>query len=151
MKKNLIIVVSVLGLGIAIWFMIGMNKFGPGTSDYSFRIANMCNLVRSSAYMVSVGCEGFERGIDPEIIKIGWNDNYLVALSHPVTKKIYPNNPDNTYAVPDESVTYWWILDFKNKSTYGPLNSETEFNDQKQKLQISNIELITPDEAIQIK
>jgi hypothetical protein len=100
--------------------------FGPGLADYEYKIANSCTLNSSSAHMVSISCDGVERGIDPKIIKVGWNDNYLIAQTHPVTKRKYPNNPSNTYSEPDTSITYWWIVDFANKELIGPLSSEEE-------------------------
>lgn len=149
-KKTLLMILALfVFLGIVTFLMFFLEKrFGPGLSDYEYKINDICTLRRSSAYAIAVGCSGFEKGIDPVIIKIGWNSNYVVAVTHPVTKRKYPDSSENTYMVPDESLTYWWILDLNKKVNYGPINSEEEFNSKKIDLKIEDINLVKPDDLV---
>src|SRR5437899_1634531 len=79
-------------------------NFGPGLSDFEYKIADDCSLSRYSADVITVDCAAIGTRIGPEAVKLGWNDKYLVAISHPVTKRKYPDNPNNTYTEPDSSV-----------------------------------------------
>ncbi len=146
-KKILVIFLIVLGAGIvvALWGYAFKEGFGPGLADFDYKINDVCTLEKTSAHMVSVRCADFEKGIEPKVVKIGWSKDYIVAITHPVTKREYPNNPNNDYSVPDEAVTYWWILDLKNKTNLGPILSEQVFEDQMKKFNIDNITFTTPE------
>jgi hypothetical protein len=132
---------------IAVMFYAFSKGFGPGLADYTYKIADICDLGRSSAHMISIRCEGFNGGVSPKVIKVGWNDNFLIAYTHPVTKLKYPENPENTYSEPDESITYWWVMDLKTKELYGPINSEQAFENKKSELGIGDIQLWSVNEA----
>ncbi len=131
----------VLVLVGAIYFfsLIAKDGFGPGSADYTYKIAGSCNLTRSSAHVVVIGCSGV--GVPPEIIETGWNDSYLLAVNNPI--KGYPN----TYSDPDPSVKNWWIVDLKNKKAYGPMMTEYEFNQKKASLGITDIQLMPIEQA----
>ena len=123
--------------------------FGPGLADYEYQLTASCRLDRSSAHAIVVICDDGKTATstDAEVYQVGWNDKYLIAATHPVTKRKYPDNPGNTYAEPDESVVYWWIIDLKSNHLLGPL-SGTEFERQKATLSITpTIPLLSIDQA----
>lgn len=138
------VALAILALGY--FFLQGASDFGPGLSDFEYKIASSCTLSRYSAYVVVIDCEGINTRIDAEVVQVGWNNDYLVAITHPVTKRKYPNIPDNTYSEPDESISYWWIRDLKNKKAYGPM-SESEFNQKELDLKMPDIPLMSIDDA----
>lgn len=142
--KSLILICFIILIGLAIYFLIFFVKnFGSGSADYIYKIAGFCRLVRTSAHQISVGCENVKSGVVPKVISVGWNENFLVAKSHPLHNFDF----ESGYQIPDESITYWWIIDLKTKKAYGPLNSEGEFNKQKLDLGVGHIELWSVDQA----
>jgi hypothetical protein len=145
-KFNLAIAVLAAVIFVGYFFLFSAANFGPGLADYSFNIAHSCTLDRSSAHEITISCSGIDQDIDAKVYKIGWNDSYLVAETNPVTKRAYPDDPNNTYTVPDESTTFWWIRDLGNKKAYGPM-SESEFKQKKAAPKIPEIQLMTVDEA----
>lgn len=146
LKYILIGAVAAIILGfVAILTIVGLSGFGPGLADYEYRIANHCTLNRYSAHQINIDCDGISKRIDAEVFKIGWDDTYLIAETHPVTKPA-ANNPNCQNCEPDESITYWWIRDLKNKVAYGPM-SESEFNQKKLELKMPDIQLMSVDEA----
>jgi hypothetical protein len=137
---------AVVVIGIAsIYAMGGWSGFGPGLADYEYRIAGSCTLNRYSAHQINIDCDGIDKRIDAEVFKVGWNDIYLIAASHPVTKPA-ANNPNCINCEPDESTTYWWIRDLKNKIGFGPM-SEAEFTQKKAELKVPDIQMMSVDEA----
>jgi hypothetical protein len=126
--------------------VIGLSNFGPGVEDYTYQLVAPCDLGRSSAYQVSIYCDDMNEYIPADVTTLGWNNDYIVATTNPVTKTD-PNNPNCVNCDPDTSTTYWWIMDLKNKTLYGPLNSQQEFNDKESQLGITNLPLWSVDEA----
>jgi hypothetical protein len=144
---NIILAIALLGaiVLIALFLSVGFLGFGPGLADYEYRIASSCVLNRYSAHEVNIDCDGINKRIDSEVFNVGWNDIYLIALSHPLTKPAV-NNPNCQNCEPDSSITYWWIRDLTNKKAYGPM-SEVEFEQKKKELRIPDISLMLVDEA----
>jgi hypothetical protein len=128
----------VISFWIYVFHVLAKCGFGPGLADYDYQLTASCRLSRSSAHEIVVICDNGQSATstDAEIYQVGWNDEYLVAMTHPVSKRAYPNNPNNTYMVPDESITYWWIIDLKLNRNFGPL-SEAEFERQKATLSVT--------------
>ncbi len=138
-----ITVVFVLVFLLWSFTLVFKNGFGPGSQDFEVKITDSCILHRNSLHIIYISCQGIEKNIDSKIIKLGWNNDYILAVTNPVTKRKYPNNPDNTYTIPDESVSYWWIIDVKNKKLYGP-TSEEAYNSNKFDLSIPKDIVLTP-------
>ena len=140
---------AVLLLAIAAYaFIYTFQKVGgPGLADYSVKIADICTLSRSSAYAVSITCDGIKKSIDPDVFQLGWNQSYLTAETHPVDKPD-PNNANCVNCFPDETVTYWWIVDLKSRTLYGPMYTEAEFNNRKIQLKVGKLQMSRIDEAI---
>lgn len=139
-KQIIIVSISVIVIAGIIYLLtiFTKNGFGPGLADYSYKIANICDLRRSSASVVAIGCDGLNEGVPPDVIGVGWDDNYLVAETHPI-----PGYPQS-YSNPDTSVTDWWVVDLKNKSRLGPWSSEQQYEAEKKQLNIGSIELVSP-------
>jgi hypothetical protein len=145
LKKALLIgVITLLAVGVFAFFRAGP-AFGPGVTDYSYKIATDCTLDRASASQITINCDGISKRIDPDVVQVGWNNQYLVATTHPVTKTDY-NNPNCKNCDPDESITYWWIDDLTNKEAYGPMSAQA-FANQKSKLGVPDILLMSVDQA----
>lgn len=83
--------------------------FGPGLADFTYQINNECLLTRTSAHMIMIGCSNIEKSIGPEVTSLGWDDNYIVASTHPTSDE----NNAIIVPTPNSSITYWWILDLK--------------------------------------
>jgi len=149
----LVVGLTLAALAISFWIyvfhVLAKCGFGPGLADYDYQLTASCRLSRSSAHDIVVICDNGKSATstDAEIYQVGWNDEYLIAMTHPVSKRAYPNNPNNTYMVPDESITYWWIIDLKSNRNFGPL-SEAEFERQKATLSVTlGIPLLSMDQA----
>ena len=127
--------------------------FGPGLADYTYELNKACHLGRNSAYDVYVVCgedtsTTTAASIPEEVYLLGWNDNFVLAKTHPVTKRKYPDNPDNTYSEPDQTITYRWITDVKASKTYGPFTSDSEYFAKEKDLSVPpEIQLMSVDEA----
>jgi len=50
-------------------------------------------------------------------------------------KRVYPDNPNNTYEIPDETKVSYWILKVKAGNVYGPL-TQNEFSKKRSELLI---------------
>ena len=138
-----------VGFWAYVFHVLAKCGFGPGLADYDYQLTTSCRLSRSSAHEIVVICDDGKSATstDAEIYKVGWNDKFLIAATHPVSKRAYPDNPNNTYMVPDESVIYWWIIDLKSNRNFGPL-SESEFERQEAKLSVAPaIPLLSIDQA----
>jgi hypothetical protein len=116
-----------------------------GGIDPDFRIAGTCILRNTSVHEVYIQCDGISPRVNSEVVKVGWTDKYLVALSHPITKPD-PNNRNRQSCYPDETITYWWVQDLVNKRGYGPL-TEDEFNQTKVELGMTDIQLLPLEQA----
>ena len=147
LKKFLLPGIVLIGAGILIFVLLVLitTPIGPGVSDYEYKIAGVCSLNRNSAHVINIVCDGIEGKIDAEVYQVGWNDSYLVAATHPLTKTP-PNSPNCKDCYPDEDTTYWWIDDLTNKQAYGPM-TEQEFTDERNKLRLPDIQLMSVDEA----
>lgn len=142
--KIFLVLLTVIVLFIGYKFIVNVKQFGPGLADFKYRIARDCELSRSSAFNTYVGCQGMIEYTDSDVFKVGWNDQYLIAATHPVTKM---DTSACRVGCPDQSLTYWWIIDMIDKSLHGPIKSDQDFDQQKQNLKIDNFELWSINEA----
>src|SRR5271157_357885 len=146
---GLAFVALVMSFWIYLFTVSAKCGFGPGLADYEYQLTASCRLDSSSAHEIVVICDDRKSATstDAEVYQVGWNDKYLIAATHPVIKRKYPDNPNNTYTEPDDSVVYWWIIDLNSNRLFGPL-SEPEFEKQKAKLSITPaIPLLSIDQA----
>lgn len=117
--------------------------FGPGMEDYSYTVGSGYMLVRTSGHQISVvpidGNDGTKPEIKAKVVQIAWNERYVTAKQLGL-KKAYPDNPNNSYEVPDENVVQYFILDTIDLKLYGGFNFD-EFQQQEKELGISEMVL----------
>lgn len=117
--------------------------FGPGIQDFTYGLSGDYELVRSSAHTIMVvPVDGWNNEIPiiPEkVLEIAWNKQFILAKRQGL-KRRSPDNPNDTYMEPDDSVFDYWILDTTIPQVYGPLTLE-EFKNKR-------TELSVPDELI---
>jgi len=123
------------------YFLIAVS---PGQFDYDYDVGNgSYTLHRSNAHSITITPkEGYtkETEIIPEkVVEIAWNNQYVIAKQYGM-KRAYPDNPNNIYKIPDESIVNYWILDTENKERYGPYTYE-EFLIKLQEFNIIDLEL----------
>ena len=68
------------------------------------------------------------------MVQIAWNERYVLAKQLGL-KRAYPDDPDNSYEIPDETVVRYYILDTIDLALYGGFDSET-FERKKAELKI---------------
>lgn len=133
--RRAIIFMSIIGSTMV--FLAGC--FGPGMEDYSYTMGSGYELIRTSGHQISVVPIGGNDGTKPEIkakvVQIAWDDRYVVAKQLGL-KKAYPDNPDNSYEVPDENAVQYFILDTVDLKLYGGFNFD-EFQQQERELGIA--------------
>lgn len=97
---------------------------GPGSSDYIFDVADGYVLSRTSSHQVFIypkGAGSVDRPhIPAKIIKIAWNNRYVLAMQQGLKRRSI-DNPQDTYEIPDSKVVNYWILDAEINRVYGPL------------------------------
>ena len=131
MMKNIII--GVIGIFVIIFFVIifailmGNGGIGPGLSDYEYDVANGYIVSRNSTHQIEIipqnGYQSENEIIPEKVIEVAWNNRYIVAKQIGL-KRAYPNDPNNMYEIPDESIVNYWILDSENRVRYGPFSYE---------------------------
>lgn len=123
-----------------------LEPFGPGMEDYDYSVGTGYMLERTSGHQISIVPQGGNDGTKPEIgakvVQIAWNERYVLAKQVGL-KKAYPDNPDNSYEIPDETVVRYYILDTIDLELYGGFDLET-FEQKKEELEIPD-ELILQD------
>lgn len=123
--------------------------FGPGLADYEYQLNSHCKLNRSSAYAVYVNCTdiGDAGGFIPEsIFEIAWDDDYVLAKTHPLEKP-HPRMEDCSNCIPNESITYWWVIDPHSGQTMQAF-TETQFEEKRHQAGVpNNLQLRNIDEA----
>ncbi len=112
----------------------------PGMEDYSYTVGTDYMLVRTSGHQISVVPEDGNGGTKPEIkakvVQIAWDERYVLAKQLGL-KKAYPDNPNNSYEIPDEKAVQYFILDTIDLKLYGGLNFE-QFKQQRIDLGVSD-------------
>ncbi len=114
--------------------------FGPGMEDYSYTVGTGYMLDRTSGHQISVVPIGGNDGTKPEIkakvVQIAWDERYVVAKQLGL-KKAYPDNPNNSYEVPDENAVQYFILDTIDLKLYGGFDFD-EFQQKEKELGIAD-------------
>jgi hypothetical protein len=110
-----------------------------GAGDYDIKLSGGYSLIRSSAQMVTINKDEGKNLWGPALIpakvtELAWDDKYVLAKQVGL-KREYPDNPNNSYEVLDESKIGFWILQEGDGKVFGPL-TEYEFTKKKQELSI---------------
>ena len=134
--RRIIIFMSIIGSIMV--FLSGC--FGPGMEDYSYTVGTGYMLDRTSGHQISVVPIGGNDGTKPEIkakvVQIAWDERYVVAKQLGL-KKAYPDNPNNSYEVPDENAVQYFILDTIDLKLYGGFDFD-EFQQKEKELGIAD-------------
>ena len=91
---------------------------GPGTGDFSTKLCGNCTYIGLSAYNQYVTCEtgnsyyDWPLRIPAQIVEIGWGSRYIVASQRTLDERGRPN----------VAKLYFWIIDSKKGSIFGPMN-----------------------------
>lgn len=141
--------VGILGaiiLFLSSCFAFGMEPFGPGMEDYSYSVGTGYMLDRTSGHQISIvpqdGNDGTKPEIGAKVVQVAWDERYVLAKRFGL-KKAYPDNPNNSYEIPDETNVQYYILDTIDLKLYGGFDLD-EFEQTKVELEISD-ELILKD------
>jgi len=145
-KLRVVTVLGFLGLILITTIILAMvsRPAGPGLQDFEIDLTDTCILSRNSTHDIYIQCDGISGRVNPKVVKLGWDTNFVVAMTNPVTKKVYPNNPNNTYRIPDENVTYWWVIDIRKKVLYGPLKKKSSYEIKRAELAVSADVILLP-------
>lgn len=115
--------------------ILSLTLYGcAGLADFEIDLSGGYQLVRSSADYVYV-YSGSSTVIPKKVIEIAWDDDYILAKQLGLKRK-YPDNPNNTTEIPDESKVNYWIIDINKSKVYGPL-TDKDFTEKKKELSIS--------------
>ena len=129
--------IIIFGVALMI-YRIATQGFGAGMQDFGFKVSDHCMLHRNSAHEIFILCDGIEKEIDAKVQEVGWNSEYLVATTNPLSKSDN-SNPNHIYMVPDAGVKYWWVIHFSKKTNSGPLTYEN-YLALKNELKIQDLE-----------
>jgi len=128
MKKIIILIVllstlAMSGCGTVIDTI--MTCMMPAPKDYSYKIGTGYQLVRSSVHSISVSSieNGNKTHIDAKVVEVAWDDRYVLAKQVGL-KFQQPDNPNNTYKIPDENQVAYYILDTIDDVLYGGYSFE---------------------------
>lgn len=101
----------------------GPSGFGPGAQDFIVRVAGDYSIQRTSAHEIQIAPDVWNAStpiIPTKVIECNTDGRYIIAKRQGLKRRI-PNNPNDTYEVPDPSVIDYWILDTTTPKVYGPL------------------------------
>jgi hypothetical protein len=122
-RKYLLLACMPVAVLLCIYIILFVRKItlGPGTDDYCYDIVGGYQLERSSSNMEMIIPKGVFSSNDPQIpprvVKIAWNDQYIIAQQQNLSTISSRNVTRN---IPDASMIYYWILDTKIPKVYGP-------------------------------
>jgi uncharacterized protein DUF3997 len=114
-----------------------MTNFGPGSQDFSVKIARNYYIHRTSAHQIMIAPEGWNDSIPTiptKVIECDTDKRFIIAKRQGL-KRRSPGNPNDTYEEPDPKVFDYWILDTAVPKVYGPLKVE-EFNAKRKELSV---------------
>lgn len=119
---------------------------GPGLYDFHYDVAKGYILARTSAHKVQIhpnaAFSPTDPQIPPKVIEVGWNERFILAKQYPL-KRRSPNNPNDTYELPDKSHTNYWILDANGPAVYGPFD-KAEFEKKRLALGVPSELILKP-------
>jgi hypothetical protein len=91
--------------------------FGPGTSDYNYKLSGNYKLFHAGETYILKG-DGMTKVVEGNLIGITWDNNFILVEQEK-----------------DESIIYW-IIDAKEDKRYGDFN-KSEFEEKKNKLKVN--------------
>jgi hypothetical protein len=104
----------------------GPPGLGPNAGDFIVQIAGDYYIQRMSEYEIRIAphlWNEFTPIIPINVIECNTDGRFVIAKRQGL-KRRSPNNPNDTYEVPDPLVFDYWILDTGLPIVYGPLTLE---------------------------
>ncbi|WP_459213187.1 DUF3997 domain-containing protein [Aquimarina rhabdastrellae] len=112
------------------------SSFGPGSQDFTKELPNGYMIFRSSSHQIQIVPEdgwGNETPIIPtKVLKLNIHDEFVIAYRQGLMERS-PNDPNDSYMLPDPNKFDYWILDTKTPKSYGNL---TKNNFEKTKIEL---------------
>jgi len=139
---------SLFPISYLVFVLLAVNfigrAIGPGAQDFNLELPNDYYMHRLSVNRVFISPMGWNSStpiIPEKVIKLGWNNQYVVAKQETLERRS-PENPADTYMIPAGTFAFW-ILNTEIPKVYGPLNSQ-EFDKLKKDMGIQGIKLKEP-------
>lgn len=144
-KKNIFWCLCIIGLliitALPLYTDVKINPFDDFDPSSEIQLPNDYEYSCTSEHSCTVSLKknSLNKTILPEkIFELGYDDRYVIAKQYKMKEK-YPNNPNNSYMIPDKDVIYYWILDTEKKIRFGPYYKIKDFEQKKSELGISNL------------
>ena len=124
-RRNIIAATGIVG-GVAILylaFMFSNLGFGPGSEDFSVRLAGGYWLNRDSAHAIFISPQEWDSAtpvIASKVIACAVDRNLILAKRQGLRRRD-SSTPNDTYEEPAPGVFDYWILDAKTPKVYGPM------------------------------
>lgn len=74
--------------------------------------------------------------VPEKVVELDYDDRYIIVKQYGMKPK-YPNNPNNSYEIPNENEIYYRIIDTKEIVIFGPYDNLNEFKEKADELNIS--------------
>ncbi len=94
----------------------------------------------SSAHDISICNRESIIIIPAKVVELDYDNRYVIIKQVGLKKK-FPNNPNNSYEIPDYSKVYFWIIDTKDAINYGPYIEKQDYEELVETLNIKNLNL----------
>ena len=125
MKRNTTFGVALVLQILLVFLLDGCfgEYFGPGVSDYSYKMSGGYQLFKNGAQDTTMTIDicdfSGQEVIESRIIGIVWDDRFILASQK------------------DRNTTNYWIIDVEAKRIIGPLN-KSEFDGKRSSLNVDN-------------
>lgn len=137
MKQKILILLAIAVVAMTVVFFYFATHFGPGSFDFSVKIAGGYYIHRTSSHQIMIAPEAWNDSvptIPTKVIECGTDKRFIIAKREGL-KRRSPNNPKDTYEEPDPNVIDYWILDTAVPKVFGPLTLD-QFNDKRKLLEV---------------
>ncbi len=112
----------------AAFFVTGCGDFaiGPGAADFSAKLCGDYYVHRTSAHQIQVSPVVWREDtpiIPTKVVELGHDERFIIAKQNHL-KRRSPDDPNDSYMLPDPGVFSYWILDVHAPQSYGPMNQD---------------------------
>lgn len=143
---NMLIVLAYLPILLCLVFLLSLKCCDYSDlktpEDYIIKLPNDYRYACTSSdnCKISLKSYSYESYLPEKIVELAWNERYVIAKQYGMKLK-YPDNPENTFKIPDKTKIYYWILDTYDKISYGPYKTKQEFIENKKIFGIETLQL----------
>jgi hypothetical protein len=135
MKRKVLVTLAVAILAVVAGFLYFITHFGPGSLDFSTKIAGGYYIHRTSSEQIIIAPESWNDSIPTiptMVIECNTDKRFIIAKRQGLMRRS-PGNPNDTYEVPDPKIIDYWILDTTLPKVFGPLTLN-EFVEKRKEL-----------------